>query len=135
MQVVFETNLAEPLPRACQRSMQLIDMGGDHIAHHRPGLRRWRSAAQTWVEPDKFRSPAGQNEPKYAGKQPKLDHSPARGILVSATHRADWPASLPIFSHAPNRVPIQMLRVAGMCSETVGQRLPDIPMRRRFRWW
>ena len=60
--------------------MQLIDMGGDHISHHRPGLRRWRSAAQTWVEPDKLRSSAGQNKPKYAGKQPKLDHCPARRI-------------------------------------------------------
>jgi hypothetical protein len=115
--------------------MHLLDVRADDMTHDRPDLRGGRSAAEAGIEPHEFRSPAGEYETEYAGQQPKVDHCPARCMLISATHLADGAAGVPIIGHAPDSVPIHVLGVAGMRSEAFGQSFPDIPVRRGSGRW
>ena len=105
------------------------------MTHDRPDLRGGCSAAEAGIEPHQFRSPAGEYETEYAGKQWKIDYRPARCIFVSATHLADGAAGIPIIGHAPDGVPIQVLGVAGVRSEAFGQTFPGIPVRRGSDRW
>jgi hypothetical protein len=93
------------------------------VAQCRPDMDRTGQAP----EPGRSERAEIRRQAAEAGSLPRAAHSRIR----------DTPRGLarqpPILSHAPNRVPMQMLRVAGMCPETVGQSLPDIPMSRRSR--
>jgi L-lactate permease len=58
-----------------------------------------------------------------------VDHCSARCLLIFATHLAYGAAGVPIIGHTPDGVPIQVLGVAGMRSEALGQSFPGIPAR------